>query len=179
LHKALALWHSSATPFALALFDINKFSQINHTWGYEIVDRVLLAVAQMLREGKQRRVQLYRMPGDVFALLMPIYSVRQGKLLQRLSRDLLQKLRQPLHIEPHRLYLSANVGISQNAEALNTSPETLLRDCDRRYTTCPHRAVASDRLRRTHRPAQRPFVAHSGNAADRDADVVLPGVVDD
>jgi len=130
LHKALALWHSSATPFALALFDINKFSQINHTWGYEIVDRVLLAVAQMLREGKQRRVQLYRMPGDVFALLMPIYSVRQGKLLQRLSRDLLQKLRQPLHIEPHRLYLSANVGISQNADALNTSPETLLRDAE-------------------------------------------------
>ncbi|QBB72309.1 EAL domain-containing protein [Pseudolysobacter antarcticus] len=130
LRKTLAVWHTSATPFALGLFDINKFSQINHTWGYDVGDQVLLAVARMLRDSKLRRVQLYRMQGDVFALLLPIYSARQGKLIQRLSRDLLQKLRLPLQVKEHRLFLSANIGISQNADAINTSPETLLRDAE-------------------------------------------------
>ncbi len=130
LHKTLAARHTSATPFALALFDINKFSQINHTWGYDVGDRMLFAVARMLREAKQRRVQLYWMQSDVFALLLPIYSARQGSLMQHLSRDLLQKLRLPLHVEEHRLFLSANIGISQNADAINASPETLLRDAE-------------------------------------------------
>lgn len=58
-------------PYALLLFDIDRFSRVNETHGNAAGDRLLGAAAAILREAHRDYDLAGRMEGDVFALLVP------------------------------------------------------------------------------------------------------------
>ncbi|HVS12493.1 MAG TPA: GGDEF domain-containing protein [Thermoanaerobaculia bacterium] len=59
--------HSGA-PLAVAMIDLDRFKEINDTWGHAGGDRVLVEVARMLKEHSRRATLCCRYGGEEFAL---------------------------------------------------------------------------------------------------------------
>jgi len=58
-------------PFSLALIDLDRFKEVNDTYGHTVGDAVLVQVADVIR-GELRQVDsVARIGGDEFAALMP------------------------------------------------------------------------------------------------------------
>jgi diguanylate cyclase (GGDEF)-like protein len=58
-------------PLALALIDIDRFKQINDRHGHAAGDRVLVAMAQLLRENMRETDVLVRHGGEEFVIVLP------------------------------------------------------------------------------------------------------------
>ncbi len=57
--------------FSLAIFDIDRFKQVNDRYGHPAGDQVLRAFADVLRTGIRKHDTVGRYGGEEFALLMP------------------------------------------------------------------------------------------------------------
>jgi diguanylate cyclase (GGDEF)-like protein len=57
--------------FAVAMFDIDRFKQVNDTWGHLFGDRILAARADAWAAGLPPDCTLFRVGGDEFAAILP------------------------------------------------------------------------------------------------------------
>ena len=62
---------ATATAFALALIDIDGLGRINDAYGREAGDRMLAAVAGVIRRQVRAVDQAFRLEEDEFAILAP------------------------------------------------------------------------------------------------------------
>ena len=125
--QALASAQLHKRGCALLLIDLDHFKMINDGLGHTIGDQLLKAVAERLKALLDPGITLARLGGDEFAVLAESCPqlVHAGSLAQRIIDD----LREPLHIEGHRLFINASIGISLfPGDAL--SAEQLLRNAD-------------------------------------------------
>jgi diguanylate cyclase (GGDEF)-like protein len=61
----------SGAAFSLAIFDLDRFKQVNDHYGHPAGDQVLKAFADVLRAGIRKHDTVGRYGGEEFALLMP------------------------------------------------------------------------------------------------------------
>jgi diguanylate cyclase (GGDEF)-like protein len=81
---AYAIRH--ARPFALLLFDLDHFKAVNDTFGHEQGDRVLVHVADAIREVLRREDSAFRYGGEEFAALLRMCGVDDAqRMAERLS----------------------------------------------------------------------------------------------
>lgn len=73
-------------PLMLAFLDIDNFKQYNDQYGHQKGDKVLIGLADILREYTRASVDMYfRLGGDEFAVLLPQATASQGtEILQRI-----------------------------------------------------------------------------------------------
>ncbi|WP_152047437.1 GGDEF domain-containing protein [Aureimonas psammosilenae] len=76
--RDLAAATGGSKPFALLVFDIDRFKPINDRHGHAAGDAVLRSVAVALRQGLRRDDRIYRIGGDEFAAL--IFTARETML---------------------------------------------------------------------------------------------------
>jgi diguanylate cyclase len=69
--KRLAQWRRKRTPFSLLLLDVDRFKQLNDTYGHPAGDAVLSEVGRLLREHLEEGEMAARFGGEEFALLLP------------------------------------------------------------------------------------------------------------
>jgi len=69
--RALAMAKRSQRPMALLFIDLDRFKQINDTWGHRAGDELLLQVSQRLRETVRDSDLVGRLSGDEFLALLP------------------------------------------------------------------------------------------------------------
>ena len=62
---------ASGTPLAVGFLDIDLFKRINDAHGHAVGDRVLVSVAQVLRNSVRDPADVIRMGGEEFLLLLP------------------------------------------------------------------------------------------------------------
>ncbi|OQW60467.1 MAG: hypothetical protein A4S17_00825 [Proteobacteria bacterium HN_bin10] len=68
-------------PLCLALCDIDRFKQINDTWGHPVGDQIIRYVASTLRSGAPSEALVARYGGEEFALLLPQMGAEEAHVL--------------------------------------------------------------------------------------------------
>lgn len=77
LWRRISLFRNEGQTFALAIFDVDHFKDINDTFGHKVGDEVLCHVAQALRATAPQGSLLARIGGEEFALIWPHIKLAQ------------------------------------------------------------------------------------------------------
>ena len=113
--------------FAIHWIDLDKFKDVNDTYGHPVGDQLLKSVARRLRETARGLDLVGRLGGDEFAVLQ-----RQTKRVsdaERLAARLLRAVSEPHHVAGHSLHVDACIGIALSPEHGRTIDE-LLKNVD-------------------------------------------------
>ena len=122
--EVLAQPEAAETGRVFVMLDLDKFKEINDSYGHYAGDGVLNLVATMIRNTAE--VNGYRIAGDEFAMLMPasVWS-RAGRILEQL-RSRVEKA--SLHDDGQRIQVTVSVGAALSLP--NESPSETLRRAD-------------------------------------------------
>lgn len=100
-----------ARPVALAVWDIDAFKAINDSYGHKAGDKVLFAVAQMLRKHLRSTDFVARVGGEEFVSLLPGADLAQA---QRLCEDLRRRIALiGFHFGGTPVKVTTSVGLSE------------------------------------------------------------------
>lgn len=112
--------------FALHCLDLDQFKAINDTLGHPAGDALLVEAAQRLRNAARGNF-VGRLGGDEFVVLQSVGSDRDA--IDRLARDILSAIAQPLTIDGNELVPSTSIGIAIAPDD-GDDGGTLLRNAD-------------------------------------------------
>lgn len=112
--------------FAVLLFDLDGFKDVNDTWGHSAGDRMLAMVADRARKCVRASDTLGRQGGDEFLAILPETGA-EGALA--VAEKLRHALREPYPIESGVAKIGASVGVSI-FPTHGSDTESLLRAAD-------------------------------------------------
>ncbi|RSS72779.1 EAL domain-containing protein [Streptomyces sp. WAC06614] len=98
------------TRSALVLIDLDRFRAVNDTLGHLAGDRLLLQIADRLRQALPEDAEAARLGGDEFAVLLPVADSQTSA--QRVARHLVAELSSPLDLDGLTLVLEASAGLA-------------------------------------------------------------------
>jgi len=115
-----------ARPFVVALVDIDRFKEINDTYGHETGDRLIEAVSERLKDEIGGDGIVARLGGDEFAVMT---SPRVDCDASSLKRRLGKLFEAPFQLGPYRILSSASLGIYAVTRP-DAKPTDVLRNAD-------------------------------------------------
>ncbi|MEH1012671.1 bifunctional diguanylate cyclase/phosphodiesterase [Micromonospora sp. CPCC 206060] len=95
---------------ALLLIDLNHFKEVNDTLGHAAGDRVLIQVAERLRDAAHPDDLVARLGGDEFAVLLR--GLPAPAMAAHRAESLLNALHEPLDLDGMRISIEASGGIA-------------------------------------------------------------------
>ena len=95
---------------AVLFVDLNRFKQINDTFGHAMGDKLLVMVTERLAGCVRKDDILARFGGDEFVIASDGLAERQDAVL--VAQKVLDILARPFHIEKHEFFVSASIGIA-------------------------------------------------------------------
>lgn len=120
--------HGSGSGLAVLLLDLDRFKEINDTFGHAKGDEVLAAVTARLSRCVPEGATIARLSGDMFALIASGFSQRLS--LEKSASAVIDSIGKPLRLDGTAIaYLSASVGISVYPED-GTLAEDLVRNAE-------------------------------------------------
>jgi diguanylate cyclase (GGDEF)-like protein/PAS domain S-box-containing protein len=99
---------------ALLYLDLDRFKELNDTFGHGAGDRALEVLAERLTRSLPKDAVLGRLAGDEFAVFMeglPLDTDNRGPIAH-LARAVLTEINRAFQLNQHELFLSASVGIA-------------------------------------------------------------------
>ena len=109
LHQAILTARRDHTPLALLVLDLNRFKEVNDTFGHHYGDRLLQAVAPRLLGTVRASDTVARLGGDEFAILLPGTGAAGATTV---AAKIGQILEAPFPIEGHSFDIGASIGIT-------------------------------------------------------------------
>lgn len=127
LEQVLTEAHRHKAHGAVLFLDLNRFKNLNDSFGHILADLVLQEVGQRLRKALRKEDIVCRLGGDEFAIALPDITRREhgGHVAQKL----LAALAEPFLIEQHEVLISGSIGISVFPED-GRDTTTLLKNAD-------------------------------------------------
>ena len=87
LQKNIERYLEQDIPFSLIMFDIDRFKDINDTFGHLVGDDVLVALTNLVNEDKRSKDRVFRYGGDEFFILLPHTDYKGAlKVAERLNQ---------------------------------------------------------------------------------------------
>lgn len=119
----------SDEPFGCAVLVVNidRFQQINESFGHSAGDRFLISMASTLRRCIGSSDILARLSGDEFAILVP--NMREIDSVIETSDRIHEAMRQPYDLDGNEVFTSVSIGVASTISSA-THPEDLIRDAD-------------------------------------------------
>lgn len=113
-------------PFVVALVDIDRFKEVNDTYGHETGDRLIEAVSARLKEEFGDWGLVARLGGDEFAIMGLVNELSQvGDVKRRLGK----LFEAPFQLGPYRILSSASLGLCAVTDR-EIKPGSVLRNAD-------------------------------------------------
>ena len=110
LAQALATRCDEGSPVAILYVDLDRFKEINDTFGHPVGDLLVRGVAERLMHCGDETLLPARIGGDEFAIIQT--GVPQPDGAVALARRLISDLAQPFRLDGHRVVVGASVGIA-------------------------------------------------------------------
>ncbi|MCH8501807.1 MAG: diguanylate cyclase [Aliidiomarina sp.] len=123
--RVAALQHEET--IAVLFLDLDKFKPVNDTYGHQIGDTLLQAVAARLLDLVRKSDLVARPGGDEFVVVLQGPAVHQRAT--QLANDIVSKLGEPFAVEELRIHVGASVGVAFYPEHAATADE-LLKQAD-------------------------------------------------
>lgn len=127
LDQAISQASRNDSLVAILFFDLDNFKIINDSFGHVVGDKVLVKVAQLLKEKFRGMDTIARIGGDEFVMILhPFQNVDQ---VTSTTASICELLQAPLDIDGHELYATASIGVSVYPNDGN-GPEQLIKNAD-------------------------------------------------
>jgi diguanylate cyclase (GGDEF)-like protein/PAS domain S-box-containing protein len=108
--------------------DLDGFKTINDSLGHQAGDRLLVAVAECLRNRLRTEDVLARFGGDEFAVLLEVTAGTSEAI--RVAQRIAEDLREPFTVDDFQVSVSTSIGITLGTAHANDNPEGMLREAD-------------------------------------------------
>ena len=109
--------------FALFFIDLDKFKDVNDTYGHEYGDKLLVKVAKRLSSILREDDTLARLGGDEFIVIMNNLKEFHGASV--LAQKILDILEVPVEVDGEELFISCSIGISLYPQDSRSETELL------------------------------------------------------
>lgn len=111
VERALADAKRHGTPLSLIMVDIDYFKRVNDTYGHPTGDEVIIAIAQMLKQGTRSSDCCARIGGEEFAVLVPEATIDQAEHIAEQLRANIE--RTSINVQSgHSLSITVTAGIA-------------------------------------------------------------------
>lgn len=101
-------------PFAMLYFNLDRFSVINGSLGYQVGDEVLKTIATRLLLMLPENTFTARLKGNDFIILLENYTDKEQVIC--LTENLINDMKQPLTINGYEINITTSIGISMFPE---------------------------------------------------------------
>jgi len=114
LQRAIARAKRAGKSLCLAYVDIDRFKEINDTFGHLAGDTTLETVAERLRSALPANTVVGRLAGDEFAIILDDIDGDGDikDIVGALARTLLSKLADPFYVQGQEVFMTASMGIA-------------------------------------------------------------------
>ena len=126
LEQAIAAVQRYHGTLAVGMLDLDGFKLINDRYGHATGDRLLVAVADRLKQIMRGEDTLARLGGDEFVLVLRVQDTEE---LESAIRRILSALSSAYTIDGIGIHISASIGVTLYPND-NEDAETLLRHAD-------------------------------------------------
>jgi diguanylate cyclase (GGDEF)-like protein/PAS domain S-box-containing protein len=114
LQQAIARGIRSGQGVALLYLDMDRFKEVNDTFGHDAGDRLLEVLAERLTRTLPKDTVVGRLAGDEFALFvdgLPSDADNRGPIAH-LARAILTEVARAFQLNQHEVFLTASVGVA-------------------------------------------------------------------
>ena len=120
------------SPFSVVMMDVDDFKKLNDTYGHLVGDRVLKAIANVVKAQMRGVDTAARYGGEELAVILPRTEMVGAYSLAERIREGIAELRITTDEDPPRaLAVTASLGIAAYPESKAASGEDLVRRADR------------------------------------------------
>lgn len=124
-HALAGQGRRSGAP-ALLFVDVDGFKKINDTWGHDVGDAALVAVARRISDSMRSGDTASRLGGDEFMVLLE--SVESKSDVVRVAERIVNALREPLNVMEFQVSVTVSVGVAYAEERIHA--KELIRRAD-------------------------------------------------
>ena len=168
LDEGLERARSERTVFALLLMDLDRFKEVNDTFGHHFGDVLLKQVALRLQNQLASGDTVARLGGDEFAIILT--TVPDANAVAIAARRILTTLEQPFIVDGHVIGVGASIGIASYPEH-GMDANTLMRRADAAMYAAKHASAGftfHDEKAERHAPDELGLVVEMRTAMEHD-----------
>lgn len=127
LKNALDSARSEKTKLAVMFIDVDKFKDINDTFGHKVGDDILINIAKKLKSVIRKQDLLARLGGDEFVIIAK--NIKDENSIQVLLQKIMQEMKNPIIIEKKSFKLSLSIGIAMYPQS-GLNADEIIKNAD-------------------------------------------------
>lgn len=126
LKQAIKHAKRAQSSVSVLFLDLDRFKDVNDTYGHAIGDKLLQKVSEKLRQSVREEDSISRLGGDEFTVILE--DANEADII-KVTQKIISLMQEKFIIENATIYTTFSIGISRFPED-GTSPDILLRNAD-------------------------------------------------